>query len=341
MFAPAAAALSLLSSLSLAISSVEDPVRASLQATAEHLSDLVSWATVAVALGVAFEMVEIVHAIVGWTKQKRRERREAIELQELAVIFPSGEVGRETKLHSDDPKWMKLLLRIGIIIVVVGVVGEWRFGTELEDAHNDIHKYDVQKLTSAERIAGDAASSAKIAHEEALAVAKLAAAQGPRAKLLAKVASELAGKLASFAGERVGLFVCGRQGTPDQETLDTWGAIANILGADVVSGTAGAKWKEVPTNLNFADGCGAARGLGQGVIVFVSKRASRRTLEAANALGHGLADALPPSPNKMPSLIDPDFAKLTVDRGYQDKNAPWVAVALDPDLITVLIGAHP
>lgn len=123
--------------------------------------------------------------------------------------------------------------------------------------------------------------------------------------------------------------------------LDTWGVVANILGPDLVSGTAGAKWKEIPTNLNFADGCGAGRGLGQGVGVMVSKRASRRTMEAANALAHGLAAALPPSPNKMPGLIDPDFAKLMVDRGLQDKNAPWVSVGLDPDLITVLIGAHP
>jgi hypothetical protein len=165
--------------------------------------------------------------------------------------------------------------------------------------------------------------------------------QGPRAKLLVKAAAELARELAPFAGQQVGLFVCGRQGTPDQETLDTWGAIASILGPDVVLGTAGAKWKEVPTSLNFAEGCGAAKGFGQGVIVFVSKRASGSTMGAANTLGHALAKTLPPSPNKMPSLIDPDFAKLVVDRGFQDKNAPWVSPGLDPDLITVLIGAHP
>jgi hypothetical protein len=60
-----------------------------------------------------------------------------------------------------------------------------------------------------------------------------------------------------------------------------------------------------------------------------------------NALGHGLANALPPSPYKMPSLVDPVFTKLMVDRGFEAKNAPWVSVGLDPDLITVLIGAHP
>ena len=167
------------------------------------------------------------------------------------------------------------------------------------------------------------------------------AAQGPRAKLLVKAAPELARELAPFAGQRVGLFVCGQQGLADQETIDTWAAIANILDAGTVLGVAGAKWKLVPTNLNFAGGCGAARGLGQGVIVFVSKSASKGTLEAANVLGHGIAKTLPPSSNKMPNLIDPEFAKLTVDRGFQAKNAPWVSPGLDAGLITVLIGAHP
>jgi hypothetical protein len=64
-------------------------------------------------------------------------------------------------------------------------------------------------------------------------------------------------------------------------------------------------------------------------------------MEAATALGHGLAKALPPSPNKMPSLIDPKFARMTVDRGFQSKDAPWTIVAFDQDLITVVIEEHP
>ena len=60
-------------------------------------------------------------------------------------------------------------------------------------------------------------------------------------------------------------------------------------------------------------------------------------MDAANVLGHGIATTLPPSPYKMPSFVDPDFIKLTVERGYQDKSAPWVSPGLDPDLITVLV----
>lgn len=322
-------------------SPIVDPIRDVLNSRVRHFSKLIGWATVVVAIGVALEGIEIVHDGIAWVKRRRREKSEHADLKRVADIFPCGETRGETESHPDHPRWVKRWLRVGLIIVVIGVVAEWRCGAKLEDAHDDVHEYDLAKLIEANQKAGEAATSAKTAHDEADIVAKQAAGQGPRAKLLVKAAPELARKLAPFAGQRVGLFVCGRQGTPDQETLDTWGAIANILGSDVVSGTAGAKWKEVPTNLNFADGCGAARGLGQGVIVFVSKLASGRTMEAANILGHGLADALPPSLYKMPSLIDPAFAKLTVDRGFHDKNAPWVSVGLDSDLITVLIGAHP
>jgi len=54
----------------------------------------------------------------------------------------------------------KAVASIGIILVVIGVVGEWRFGAKLEDAHNAIHKYDVRKLTEADQKAGDASTSA-------------------------------------------------------------------------------------------------------------------------------------------------------------------------------------
>lgn len=173
-----------------------------------------------------------------------------------------------------------------------------------------------------------------------LALSLQIASQGPRAKLIAASAQEMVRQLAPFAGQRVSLFVCGQQGVAEQETLDTWGAIANILD-DSVAGIAGAKWREIPTNLNWAGNCGAAKGLGQGVIVMVSKRASKGTMEAATILGRGLARALPPSPNKMLSLLDPDFSKLMVDRGLERKDAAWIVPALDPDLIAVLIGEHP
>jgi hypothetical protein len=158
----------------LLLSLISDPIRDQLQARADHLSVLVGWANITVAIGVAFEGIEICHDIVAWAKRKRREKRELIVLKELAEIFPVSKATRATGSHSDEPRWVKRLLRIGLIIVVIGVVGEWRCGAKLEDAHNAIHEYDVAKLTAAEKAAGDAAIFARIAHEEADAVKGIA-----------------------------------------------------------------------------------------------------------------------------------------------------------------------
>lgn len=165
-----------LSSLSLTFSLflIEDPVRTTLQAHVNHFSNLVTWSTIIVAIGVALEGVEIFHDVVAWCKRKSRENRERANLKELAKIFPGGEAGG-TESHSDHPRWVKRVLRLGLIAVVIGVVGEWRYGAKLEDAHNDIHEYDVAKLTAAEKEAGDAAKSAfnaKLAADDAATTAR-------------------------------------------------------------------------------------------------------------------------------------------------------------------------
>lgn len=269
------------------------------------------------------------------------------QLKLIALLTAKWVCRKSTPL--DRCVFRRLLVHsFGPILVVLGIAGEVVFEGRtfvVEDKQEEQARKIVGSLQDQERIASNEAEALKkrldTASTEMSGIEKEIAAQGPRAKLLAKAAPDLAKKLAPFAGQRVALFVCGQQGLVDQETVDTWGAIANILDSDTVLGVAGAKWKEVPTNLNWAGNCGASKGLGQGVIVFVSKRASQRTMEAAKVLGYELAKTLPPSPNKMPSLIDPDFAKLQVDRGFEDKKAPWVSVGLDPDLITVLIGQHP
>lgn len=280
----------------------------------------------------------------------------------LTVLLLKYLLGRSTPF--DRCVFRKVFVHsLGPILVVVGIAGEVVFEGRafiLEDRQEEQNWKIVGSLSDKAEAADAKAQSAidnsyladiradalnlrlDAASSQLGQLEKKLAAQGPRDKLLIKAAPELASKLAPFAGQRVSLFVCGDHSSADQETFDTWAAIANILDKGTVSGITGANWKLVPTNLNFVTvGCGAAKDLGQGVMAFVSKAASRRTMEAANALGHGIANALPPSSNKMPSLIDPTFSKLLVDRGLQDKNLPWISVGLDPDLITVLIGAHP
>lgn len=164
-------------------------------------------------------------------------------------------------------------------------------------------------------------------------------AQGPRAKLIAAIAPELAKKLAKFRGQKVELAVCGTQRSVSQETLDVWGIIATILGPDTTHGIVGAKWRLVPTNLTFSQQC-SIRESGLGVAV--SKFAPRKTIEAATALGDGLASALPPSPYPAVGFIRPGSVKMFVNHGFPVADLqPWETVAYKQDLIVVTIGAHP
>jgi hypothetical protein len=158
----------------LSFPSIVDPVRDILNSHVRHFSKLVGWSTVIVAIGVALEGVEIVHDVIAWMKRRSREKSERAALREISDLFPASDVRGETESHSDHPRWVKRLLRLGLIMVVVGVVGEWRCGAKLEDAHNAVHEYDLAKLTEADQKAGDAATSAKIAHEEADAVKSIA-----------------------------------------------------------------------------------------------------------------------------------------------------------------------
>lgn len=218
----------------LSLSLVSDPIRDALNAQVRHFSTLVGWATLVVAVGVALEGVEIVHDIIVWCKRKRREKRERSDLREVASIFPTGEVGGGAEPHSDHPRWVKRFTRIGLILVVVGVVAEWRCGAKLEDAHNAVHEYDLAKLTEADQKARSAAESAKTAHDEADAVKKetdaltlrLEAASrqltdleqdtlalSPRWRLLELGEDTFVKALKPFPGQRVATVSCGNPDT--------------------------------------------------------------------------------------------------------------------------------
>lgn len=162
-----ATAISRLSSLSLALcaSPIADPVRDRLDAKVRHFSDLVGWATITVALGVVLEGTDLALAASEWWKRKRREKREHMQLRELRQVVPIGAARNLSKPYSEEPPWVKIALRIGLILVVVGVVGEWRYGAKLEDAHDAVHEYDLGKILKANQKAGSAAQSAKEAHD--------------------------------------------------------------------------------------------------------------------------------------------------------------------------------
>jgi hypothetical protein len=173
MIPPTATTASLLSShsLALSVSFITDPIRDGLDAKVRHFSHLVGWSTITVAIGVLLEGVELVHVFNEWRKRKRRKKIERVQLKELRQVVPIGVPRRLSRSHSEEPPWVKLVLRIGLILVVIGVVGEWRCGARLEDAHDAVHVYDLEKLREANDKAGNAATSATEA-ETASAKAK-------------------------------------------------------------------------------------------------------------------------------------------------------------------------
>lgn len=145
----------------LSLSPIVDPARDVLNAHVRHLSRLVGWANIAVAVGVAMEGVELIHDAIAWIKRRRLRKKELVAQKELAELFPAGEVRPSVELHSDHPGWVKRFTRIGLIVVVAGVMAEWKCGAKLEDAHNAVHEYDLAKLTEADQKAGESAKSAK------------------------------------------------------------------------------------------------------------------------------------------------------------------------------------
>ena len=264
------------------------------------------------------------------------------------IIVPNPWVERREKL-----------IRIGWILLLVGIIGEGVFEALTANADSRLESFDETLLQIAEEQAGKASDSAKVAHQEADDVAIEAkdiekrldkasslingfenkiSAQGPRAKALAKIGPELTKKLNKFKGQRVKLFLCGQSDAASQEMVNVWQFIHSLLGTETVAGLKEAEWVIVSPNINFTQGCGAARELGLGISVYVSKLAPQRTLEAAEVLASGITKALPLSSDKTLSLIGPD--SLTSGRRVP-KDAPWRIVASDQDLITVMIGDHP
>jgi hypothetical protein len=213
---------------------IDDPVRGALDAQVRHFSKLVGWANITVAVGVAMEGVELLHDTIAWIKRRRLKEKELAVQKELVEIFPSGEVNPRAGSNSDHPRWVKRFTRIGLIVVVVGVVAEWRCGAKLEDAHKAVHEYDLAKLTEANQKARDAATSAGTAKEEADGVReetevlktdlRAASAQlddfesevlavGPRWEALQAGEAVFVKALKPFHGQRVTIVTCANDDT--------------------------------------------------------------------------------------------------------------------------------
>lgn len=129
---------------------LDDPARSALDANVRHFSKFVAFATAVVVAGVTLEAIEIVHAIVEWCKRRRREKRDRDQIVELWGVLPVGQLRQTPKPHSEESKWLKRLLRIGIILVIGGVTGELVYNVKLENAHDEVHEHDLREIANTE-----------------------------------------------------------------------------------------------------------------------------------------------------------------------------------------------
>lgn len=183
--------------LMLSLFFVVDPVRDTLQAQVDQLSGWVNWATATVGFGVALEAIEPIHDLIAWIKFRKKD---SAHIKELAEFFP---VSRNKSKYTGPPhpSWLKWFGRVGVIVVVAGVVAEWRCGAKLEDAQNAVHKYDVAKLTEADQKAGNAAKSAKTADDKAQAADASAGKAQSKANAVGKQAADLLAKYTAAESE--------------------------------------------------------------------------------------------------------------------------------------------
>jgi hypothetical protein len=319
------------------------PTKDSLETCAKSLSTLVNRSTALVAAGVALELVEPIYEFWAWIKRLRFRQKELANFKEVAEFMPTCVQYRRKHVGFDHPTWLKWFGRIGIILVVLGVIGEARYGAELEDAQSAIHEHDTALL-------GDAANSAKTAHEQVHAVdakakdidtrlgvtlkqldgvEEIVAEQRPRWELIDDAAPELIKELLPFKDQRVWLYICGSRGKVDGETIGTWSSLYTVLNKK------GASWNIVESP--FWDTCNGA----EGISVFTVEKL-KGLLPAAQNLTASLTKVLPSRYPPTLSVIKPqlDFWQ-TVNRTEDSKRSPTMRVAVDTQAVVVVIGVHP
>jgi hypothetical protein len=138
-----------------------------------------SWATALVAFGLVLEAPELIHDLIPM------ERRTIAWLRRSSS---SESPKRET------PDWVKVVAFVGWIFIVVGVIGEGRGGIKVNNLDTNIQECSDAKVREATIEAGDAAQSAKTAHDEADAVKGIAKAADLDAKGAQAVADAVASK---------------------------------------------------------------------------------------------------------------------------------------------------
>jgi hypothetical protein len=238
---------------------------------------------------------------------------------------------------------------LGACLVAIGVAGEFRFEAKIESTETYIRKANEDLFLLLSKEAGDAAVSAKTAHDEAAAVKKgtdelttrLGNAakqlgtieqdvrvQGPRWRLLEENKAPFIKALKPFIGQRFTVVKCGLISPAEQEKLEQ--DLLNFLGKQ------GAGWAmESPGYTQWTRCTAGASSVGGNLVIFGST-AKQSVKDAAGALADAL-NKIDISTIMVPSLSE--ARQLEVQ--FLGADSPWELAAKDPTAVILLVGSNP
>ena len=237
---------------------------------------------------------------------------------------------------------------LGTVLIVAGVAGESHVDVKVAKLETDIKTANDQLLGLIIKEAGDAATSAKSAHEAADATKKeaddingeLQAAskqlsevegqlriQGPRWIVLANNSAKFIRHLQKFKGTRITVLMCGA-GVSPIEQLGTEQRLLNLLGKPGTNRTA-ADWK---TGYEKWLGCPSTSA--NGLQMTLGANATEDLKSAANALKDELlALGIAASLHIVPAEQEQFWAGMGVD-------SPEARAARDPTTIFLLVAPN-
>jgi hypothetical protein len=258
---------------------------------------------------------------------------------------------RRGVVHTPEKPSM-LLFAVGLLgagLVAIGVAGEFRFEARIESKETHIRKANDELFLLLSKQAGEAAASAKTAHDEADAVKtetdeltiRLGNAakqvgileqdvrvQGPRWRLLEENKASFIEALKPFAGQRFTVVKCGLMSPAEQEKLEQ--DLLNFLGKQ------GAGWAmESPGYARWTRCTAGASSVGGNLVIF-SSTADKSVKDAAGALDDSL-NKIEISTIIVPSL--PEGRQLEIQ--FLGDDSPWELAAKDPTAVILLVGSNP
>lgn len=275
------------------------------------------------------------------------EESESIPIRRTTIDQNSGlSVPRHRLL-----RWLARLQKLGWVLVVVGVLGEFVFEGCLTRMDGVIEKFDAILLTAAQRDADDAGDSARRAALEARAAegsaqnANIAAGGAqkkadsiareaaelsnalqreqsglnsisPRALVLSSVDRKTKSRFRELGGPTVEVTVCGlpqKSALPQRDLMEELDAWSALLG--LLKGR-GSVWEKCKM---------------YGIVVFVSSDASAITKERSLNLFSELKMLLPAQTRRV--VVSPEWQIVG-----RDPDSPYSNAAGDPREIIVLVG---